>query len=358
VTSKPKRVLVVGSARFWEAAASRRARRLGSDLAELGFALTTGAEPGVDKAVAEGYCTQARRQGADLRLHFTQLKEPFRFRSWLNVSSGFNGGDCVLRVSRGAWVQTAVDTCDAAVMIGGRIGALHIAERFLDAGKPVFPVPFVPGRSDLVFQDIIEHWLDRPVPGLTRNQFLRLSLPWTGGTEPLTDLLLGAVTDTPDIFISYRRADAGWAAGRIQAELADAFGERRVFSDITTIRGGDVWRTSIEAALEHAKVGIVLAGNQWLVSNPTTQKPRLFDPDDTVRAEVRALADGRRTVIVLLVDRPPLNVSDLPEDLDHLTELQGISVSQENWRSTLPKVLIEVRAALRLAARPMTSQAR
>ena len=231
-------------------------------------------------------------------------------------------------------------------MIGGRVGARRIAERFLDAGKPVFPVPFVPGRSDLVFQDIIERWLDRPVPGLTREQYLRLSLPWTGGAEPLTDLLLGALADAPDIFISYRRADAGWAAGRLHAELADALGEQRVFSDITHIPGGAEWRASIQAALDHARIGIVVAGNQWLVPDPVTQKPRLFDQDDTVRAEVRTLLERTKTVIVVLVDRPALQSSDLPEDLSRLKNRQSIFVSQENWRLAAPKVLSEVRAAL------------
>jgi predicted Rossmann-fold nucleotide-binding protein len=73
-----KRILVTGSARFWESDASRRARRLGSDLADLGFALTAGAEPGVDKAVAEGYVARARGKGLDVRELFVQLKEPFR----------------------------------------------------------------------------------------------------------------------------------------------------------------------------------------------------------------------------------------------------------------------------------------
>ena len=78
----PKRVLVVGTARFWEKAAPRRARRLGADLADLGLALTTGPLPGVDKAVAEGYCARARQNGMDLPPLFTQIKVPFRLLSW------------------------------------------------------------------------------------------------------------------------------------------------------------------------------------------------------------------------------------------------------------------------------------
>src|SRR5262245_9886213 len=113
-----KRILVTGSARFWETDASRRARRLGSDLADLGFGLTAGGEPGVDKAVAEGYCSRARATGMNLGESFTQLKEPFRLWSWLNVSAGFDAREQRRMVSRGSWLDVALETCDAAVMIG------------------------------------------------------------------------------------------------------------------------------------------------------------------------------------------------------------------------------------------------
>ena len=90
-----------------------------------------------------------------------------------------------------------------------------------------------------------------------------------------------SLADSPEIFISYRRADA-----RLQAELADAFGAKRVFSDVTHIHAGEVWRASVEAVLEQAKVGIVVAGNQWLTADPvlTAVPPRDIMPEF---AEVR-----------------------------------------------------------------------
>jgi TIR domain len=342
-----KRILVTGSARFWETDASRRARRLGADLADHAFRLTTGAEPGVDKAVAEGYCARARARGVELRDSFTQLKEPFRLRSWLNVTAGFDAGQYRRLVARSAWLDAALETCDASVMIGGHVGAFTIAQRFLDAGKPVFPMPFVPGRSDEVFQDILRNWLDRPVPGLTRHQFLRLALPWTGGGESLTELLIGALIDSPDIFLSYRRTDAGWAAGRLQGELAELFGEKRVFSDVTHIAGGEAWRSAIERAIEHAKVGIVVVGRDWLVPASSTGRPRLFEDGDVVRTEVRALLNGRKTVIVVLADAPPLARADLPAELASLTDLQAIRITHDTWREVFGSVLSAVRTALK-----------
>ncbi len=340
-----KRILVTGSARFWETDASRPARRLGSDLADLGFRLTTGAHPGVDKAVAEGYCARARAKGMDLRESFTQLKEPFSILSWTNVSAGFDAGEHRQIVPRGSWLDTAVETCHATVMIGGRIGAFGIAQRFLDARKPVFPIPFVPGRSNRVFQYILRNWFDRPVPGLTRHQFLRLALPWTG--ESLTELLVAALIDSPDIFISYRRTDAGWAAGRLQGELSEHFGEKRVFSDVTHIAGGEAWPSAIESAIRHAKVGIVVVGRDWLAPVPSTGRPRLFDDGDVVRTEVRALLSGGKTVIVVLADAPPLSHADLPVELARLADIQATRITHDTWRGVFGNVLTDVRAALR-----------
>lgn len=341
-----KRILVTGSARFWESDGIRRARRLGHDLADHGFRLTTGAEPGVDKAVAEGYCGCARGRGVDLGQVFTQLQEPFRFRSWMNILPGFDAGAQRRRVSRHGWLDVALETCDAAVMIGGRFGAFAIARRFLDAGKPVFPLPFVPGRSGDVFQDILRHWFDRPVPGLTRDQFLRLALPWAGGSDVVTELLVGALIESPDIFISYRRTDAGWAAGRLQGELAEHLGEKRVFSDVTHITGGESWRTAIERAIRSAKVGLVVIGRDWLAAPSSGGRPRLFDEADVVRTEVQTLLNGGKTIVVVLADTAPLTRGDLPPDLARLADLQAIRISHDTWRSVFGSVLAAVRGAL------------
>jgi hypothetical protein len=56
-------------------------------------------------------------------------------------------------VRRATWLDTALETCDAAVMIGGRVGAFSTAQRFLDAGKPVFPTHLCPVDRTRVFQD-------------------------------------------------------------------------------------------------------------------------------------------------------------------------------------------------------------
>jgi hypothetical protein len=345
--AKRHTVLVTGTARFWESDGIRRARRLGFDLADHGLALTTGSHPGVDRAVSEGYCLRARQRKMDLSESFTQIKEPFTFWSWRNLASGYDAGAQTTRVSKHAWLDTAASRCDAAVMVGGRGFALTIAEHFLDLDKPVFPLPFAPGRSDVVFQRILETWSDRPVPGLTRNQFLRLSLPWAAAADSVMDLLIGALTEHPDIFISYRRFDAGWVAGRLQTELADHFGSKRVFSDVTHLRGGDVWRQTIDTTIAHAKVGIVVIGKDWLTAPGADGSARLLDDTDVVRREIRTLLDGKKRIIVVVADALAPNADALPDDLKLLAEIHAITVTHRDWTTDFQKVLAAVRSALR-----------
>ena len=42
-----------------------------------------------------------------------------------------------------------------------------------------------------------------------------------------------------DIFVSYRRDDSQWSAGRINDRLANEFGRSRVFFDTVTIEPGE-----------------------------------------------------------------------------------------------------------------------
>ena len=194
----------------------------------------------------------------------------------------------------------------AARMGGAQAGgALRIVNRFIEEGKPVFPIPFSGGRSDDVFQEVLSRWGESPVPGLSRDQFLRLALPWTTATGELGDLLLGTLAETPDVFISYRRDDTAWAAGRLHREFSEHLGAKRVFMDVEDMVAGEVWRETIERALHSCRVGVVLIGNRWLDTDPRRGRPRLHDESDTVRMEIRRLLESGKPVIVVLAGAAP-----------------------------------------------------
>lgn len=167
-------------------------------------------------------------------------------------------------------------------MVGGGRGALDIARRIIDLGKPVFPLPFMgglTGNSDFVFQEILKTWEAHSVPGVSRAQFLQLSEPWVSGTGQLSNLLRGTLAETPDIFISYRRSDAPAAAGRIDNDLSEHFfGGRRVFLDISDIVPGHAWDDSIDEALQASQAGVVVIGRSWMWRQVTVTPPACTQP--------------------------------------------------------------------------------
>jgi TIR domain len=220
-------------------------------------------------------------------------------------------------------------------------GALAVVNRFIEEGKPAFPVPFSGGQSDEVFQEVLARWAEAPVPGLSRTQFLRIALPWTIGTGELGDLLYGTLNDQPDVFISYRHADTAWVAGRLHRDLSEHFGSRCVFMDIEGITAGDVWRHTIEHALESCRIGLVVIGPQWHDADDTG-KPRLHDEHDVVRREVRTLLDAGKPVIVVLAGAAPPRAADLPDDLRPLVERQAVAITNATWQAILHQIIATI----------------
>jgi hypothetical protein len=73
------------------------------------------------------------------------------------------------------------------------------------------------------------------------------------------------------IFISYSHADRTWLA-RLRKQLSPL--ERREELDVwadTNLTPGDLWRDEIEAALERAKVAILIITTDFLASTFITQ---------------------------------------------------------------------------------------
>ena len=135
--------------------------------------------------------------------------------------------------------------------------------------------------------------------------------------------------------------------GEDGCELADHFGSKRVFSDVTHLRGGDVWRQTIETTIAHAKIGIVVIGKEWLTASGVDGRARLLDDTDVVRREIRALISGRKRIIVVVADALPPDADALPDDLKPLAEIQAITVTHRDWTTDFEKVLAAVRSALR-----------
>lgn len=343
-----RRVLTTGSSFPFARPAQRAARMAGHLLAQLDLGLVAGNATGVDQWASEAYCSEIERQGRSTDRRFTQLWLPYwRGRgSWWPMPGFRAPAACRQIVRRQAdWIEHALTAADAAIMIGGQSGALDIARRFIDAGKTVLPVPFTGGASNAVFQDILRTWGDHPVPGLSRTQFLSLGEPWVIGAGPLRNLVLGIFADAPDIFISYRRADALADVGRLYHDLAEHFGERRVFVDLQDIGASDRWATTIEGALDACSIGIVVIGRSWV-------SDRLQSAHDVLRREVEYLIQHDKVIFPVLMNGAALPTPEaLPPTLHPLLERQARSLDTAGWSAAVHDLMRQIDRRLRASPR-------
>lgn len=331
----------------------RAADMAGRALARAGFGLVSGNPPGVDSVASEAFWAECRRLGRAPQEAYRQLWLPQLLRGYWLPGEGFPAPQaCIERLtSTREWIERAITLAGAAVMIGGRGGALGIAERFIDAGKPVLPIPFVGGESRPVFDAILRTWDMAPVPGLTQNQFLRLAIPWISDTGVLTKLLLGTLAATADVFVSYRRSDTALAAGRIHGDLLDQFGKERIFMDLHGIPPSAEWLATIDAAVAASRIGIVIIGPDWLAP-AAGGRLRLSDPDDIVRRELRGLLDGDKRLLPVLVAGAQLPPPEaLPEDLWRLKEYQAIAIDNTNWPTAMKQIVAAIDTEIGAPAR-------
>lgn len=351
-----KFVLVLGTG--WAGPTTRRvARMIGSTLAEAGLGLVSGNSTGVDRWVADSFCGECLMRGEPLSSAFVQVSlGGIRFfrRGGAPLPGYAAPQDCVVRVSTvEGWKREALARSHAAVMVGGGRGALDIAHRFIERGRPVFPLPFlggITGNTDIAFREILKTWDSYPVPGLSRSQFLQLAEPWVGGTGQLGNLLRGTLAERADVFVSYRRSDAPAAAGRIAHDLEEHFGRQRVFLDIQDIAPSRAWEQSIHGALSSAHACVIVIGRNWLAADPHGGMPRLFRDDDVVRSEIRGMLEARKAVFPVLVEGATLpDESELPADLRPLVRFQATTIDNAGWESTMRRLIQELEQVIREA---------
>src|SRR5829696_9011375 len=85
------------------------------------------------------------------------------------------------------------------------------------------------------------------------------------------------------IFISYRRQETAWPAGRLYDVLVEHFPVEQVFKDVYNIDPGDEFPERIAAAVASCDVLLALIGPQWLTITDENGQRRLDNPEDWVR---------------------------------------------------------------------------
>ncbi len=145
------------------------------------------------------------------------------------------------------------------------------------------------------------------------------------------------------VFLSYRRADTPYAAGR----LGDRLGERfELFMDID-IAPGLHFGQALTDAVSNCDVMLVLMGPSWLDALDDDGKRRLENPRDWVVQEIEAALARDVTVIPVLVDgaRMPLP-EQLPERMESLAFRQAISLRHESFNTDITTLMNAIEQAV------------
>jgi hypothetical protein len=94
------------------------------------------------------------------------------------------------------------------------------------------------------------------------------------------------------IFISYRRQDTAWPAGRLYDFFVAHFRAEQAFKDVDNIDPGDDFVERMIAAVGSSDVLRALIGPQRLTMSDENGQGRLDDPEDCVQPEIET-ANGQ-----------------------------------------------------------------
>ncbi len=149
------------------------------------------------------------------------------------------------------------------------------------------------------------------------------------------------------IFISYRREDAKWVAGRMYDRLTEMLDKENVFLDVSDIDPGDDFVESVKQIVGSCDVLLAVIGPSWLGAKDATGALRLQNTDDLVRVEIATALRRDIRVIPILVDNVPMPPANaLPDDLQALTRRNGKEVGFSRFHADLDSLIKVLRAVL------------
>jgi hypothetical protein len=130
------------------------------------------------------------------------------------------------------------------------------------------------------------------------------------------------------IFISYRRQETAWPAGRLYDVLVEHFPAEQVFKDVDSIEPGEDFVERITAAVASCDVLLALIGPDWLTITDEEGRRRLNDPGDYVRVEIETALKREIRVIPILVDSARMpDANQLPVTLAPLARRNAVEIN-------------------------------
>jgi tetratricopeptide (TPR) repeat protein len=144
------------------------------------------------------------------------------------------------------------------------------------------------------------------------------------------------------IFINYRREDSIGIVGRLHDRLAQTFGQKNLFMDVSIPLGVD-----FVADLSSHDVVLVVISPNWLDSKDETGRRRLDNPDDFVVIEIAAALAGDIRVIPVLVDGAHLpKASELPDPIKPLVRRNAVEIRNAQFDRDAEVLIEKIREAL------------
>jgi tetratricopeptide (TPR) repeat protein len=152
------------------------------------------------------------------------------------------------------------------------------------------------------------------------------------------------------IFISYRREESRWSAGRLYDRLNARFYQTRIFMDVAGIALGDDYVEAIEERVGDCDVLIAIIGTRWLISTDEQDGRRLDNPEDVVHMEIATALRRSIWVIPVLIDDALMPRStDLPDDLKELVRRKALRVSDTSFEGDCRLLVSAIEQALEKA---------
>jgi hypothetical protein len=149
------------------------------------------------------------------------------------------------------------------------------------------------------------------------------------------------------VFISYRREDSSAYAGRLFDILSARFGEKNIFMDLDTIKGGDNFAAVIEEKVGLCDVLLAVIGDKWVSCTGAGGSRRLDMAGDFVRLEiVHALKRGVRVIPILVGGATMPHPEDLPDDLRPLSLRQAVDLRDAHFRADAEGLIALLTAAI------------
>lgn len=142
------------------------------------------------------------------------------------------------------------------------------------------------------------------------------------------------------VFISYRRHDSRYVAGRLRERLAEAFGDENVFLDVDMIELGSDYPTVLVDAVRSCDVVLLIIGSRF-------DPARLFDQRDYIRMELLEAITQRKQIVPVLVEGTGMpRVDEIPHELASLRHRQAAEVrSDPDFRHDVARLIEKLRSA-------------